>query len=224
MDALTAPHYEHSALITIDTQCDVLDDGPFAVAGTSAVVPTLAQLGRAFRGAGRPVVHVVRLYAGDGNNAEPARRRLIRGAGPLLRPGTPGRRLAPGLLPGGEGALDDDLLLGGGIQRFGDHDAVLYKPRWGAFFRTPLDEHLRALGVDTLVVTGCNFPNCPRTSVYEASERDYRVVVVADGVSGLYERGVDELQGIGVHVLPASAVLEGLGPTGDRRASSGTGG
>ena len=34
----------------------------------------------------------------------------------------------------------------------------------------------RALGVDTIVVAGCNLPNCPRATLFEASERDFRTV------------------------------------------------
>lgn len=50
----------------------------------------------------------------------------------------------------------------------------------------------------------------PRTSIYEASERDFRVVVARDALSGLYERGERELVGIGVHLLDASGVVERL--------------
>ena len=57
-----------------------------------------------------------------------------------------------------------------------------------------------------MVFCGCNFPNCPRTSIYEASERDFRVVLVRDAVSGLYERGERELTNIGVHLMSASEV------------------
>ena len=79
----------------------------------------------------------------------------------------------------------------------------MYKPRWGAFFHTPLESHLRELDVTTLVFTGCNFPNCPRTSIYEASERDFRLVAIDDAISGLYDRGRAELANIGVLVVDA---------------------
>ena len=87
----------------------------------------------------------------------------------------------------------------------------MYKPRWGAFYATPLEEHLRALGVDTLVFCGTNFPNCSRTSIYEASERDFRIVVAADAVSGIYDRGRAELEAIGVYLQPAGEVVVSLG-------------
>jgi hypothetical protein len=56
------------------------------------------------------------------------------------------------------------------------------------------------------VFVGCNFPNCPRTSIYEASERDLQVVAVEDAISGLYPRGVEELRRIGVEVLDAAEI------------------
>lgn len=62
----------------------------------------------------------------------------------------------------------------------------------------------------TLVFCGCNFPNCPRTSIYEASERDFRLAVARDAVSGLYERGERELEGIGVHLLDSAEVVEAM--------------
>jgi hypothetical protein len=40
------------------------------------------------------------------------------------------------------------------------------------------EDLLRKLEVTTLTFVGCNFPNCPRTSIYEATERDLRVVAV----------------------------------------------
>ncbi|HXX89391.1 MAG TPA: isochorismatase family protein, partial [Acidimicrobiales bacterium] len=129
--------WRRSALVTVDVQRDTLDGAPLQVPGTSAVVPAVAGLCEAFRAARRPIVHVVRIYRQDGSNAEPVRRALVAGPTPVLRPGTPGRLLADGLAPPGAGELDDDLLLAGGIQRLGEWDVALYKPRWGAFYRTP---------------------------------------------------------------------------------------
>jgi hypothetical protein len=90
---------------------------------------------------------------------------------------------------------------------------VLYKPRWGAFYETSLEEHLRERGASTLVFCGCNFPNCPRTSIYEASERDFRVVLAADAISGLYERGREELTNIGVGLMETAEVVASVGET-----------
>ncbi len=206
-DELVRPEIDAAALITIDTQADTLDGQPLEIPGTSQAAANIARLCAAFRSAGRPIVHIVRLYLADGSNAEPCRQELARGAVAVLRPGTPGRLLAPGLLDAGAPELDDQLLLVGGVQLIGEHEAVIYKPRWGAFYGTPLDDHLRRAGVTTLVFTGCNFPNCPRTSIYEASERDYRAVLVTDAVSGVYDRGIAELASIGVPSLTTDEVL-----------------
>lgn len=210
MGDLIEPHFASSALLTIDVQTDTLDGGPLEIPGTSAVVPEVAKLCRAFRGAGRPIVHIVRIYRGDGSNAEPVRREQVAGSTPLLRVGTPGRLLAPGILECSAGTFDDELLLAGHPQQLGEREIIMYKPRWGAFFGTKLNEHLARLAIDTLVVAGCNYPNCPRTSIYEASERDYRVVLVQDAVSGFYEIGRVEMTNIGVQLLETSTVTSAI--------------
>jgi len=210
MSRYTDPDLLNAALVTIDTQRDTLDGQPFEIPGTSAILPNMAALLRAWREARLPIVHVVRIYLRDGSNVDPCRREQIEKGAPLLIEGSPGCEIAQALLPAPEVRLDPDLLLAGGIQTIGHHEVVLYKPRWGAFYGTPLEGHLRALGVHTLVFTGCNFPNCPRTSIYEASERDFRIVLVEDAVSGLYERGKDELCAIGVAVVSTRSLLADL--------------
>lgn len=201
------PPLDDAVLLTIDVQRDVLDGGSLPVPGTSEVVAPIAELCRAFRAARRPIVHVVRLYRADGSDAEPHRRALVRGAVPVLRPGTPGRELAPGVALRAAPALDDEALLAGAVQPLGPGEAAMYKPRWGAFYRTPLDDHLQALGVGTVVIAGCNFPNCPRATIYEASERDHRVVAADGAISGLYDRGRAELRAIGVEVAAVSTLV-----------------
>jgi nicotinamidase-related amidase len=137
----------------------------------------------------------------------------VRGGQPVLRPGTAGRALAAGVLPPDADELDDRLLLAGSFHYVTDEDereAVMYKPRWGAFYETPLHAHLRGSAASTLVFAGCNFPNCPRTSIYEASERDCRIVVAGDAMSGLYERGMDELRAIGVRVMTVAEIIAAL--------------
>src|SRR4029453_2753005 len=105
---------------------------------------------------------------------------------------------------------DTELLLSGAVQDVGPDEVVIYKPRWGAFYETPLEDHLREHGVSTLVFCGCNFPNCPRTSIYEASERDFRIVLAEDAISGLYDRGREELRSIGVTLMPTAALIESV--------------
>jgi nicotinamidase-related amidase len=101
-----------AALATIDVQNDTLEGQPLELPGAAAAIPNIAMLCRAFRAAGTPIVHVVRLYLADSSNAEVCRRDLVWGSTPMLRPGTRGRSLAAELLEPGTADLDDNLLLG----------------------------------------------------------------------------------------------------------------
>ncbi len=210
MDRYTQPDFSSVALITIDTQCDTLDSQPLEIPGTSAALPQMKSLLTAFRQAALPIVHVVRLYKQDGNNVELCRRAAVEEGAQMLIAGTDGCQLAPELLPDTAIRLDTELLLSGGIQHLSDNEVIIYKPRWGAFYETSLEAHLQELEVSTLTFTGCNFPNCPRTSIYEASERDYLVVLVEDAISGLYERGISEMENIGVQVMNTKELVEVL--------------
>lgn len=199
------------ALLTIDVQNDwSLPASPHAVPGTDERVPTMARVVAGFRAAGLPVIHVVRLYLADGSNAELCRRDRVAAGPPLVRPGGPGSQVRAELHPDHPFVLDHPALLAGGLQRVGPAEWAMYKPRWGAFFATPLEDHLRAIGAETVVVIGTNFPNCPRTTVYEASERDFGLIVVPDALSQGYPRAFDECAGIGARLLSADDLLTQL--------------
>ena len=49
---------------------------------------------------------------------------------------------------------------------------------WDAFYGTQLETHLRVHEIRTLVVFGCNLPNCPRATLFGASSRDFCTVLV----------------------------------------------
>jgi nicotinamidase-related amidase len=207
----TRPEYGAIALLTIDVQRDFLDGQPAGIPGTSAILPNVASIVRACRLAERPIIHVVRVYSADGSNVDLCRRAMVQAGTRVVCPGTDGVELAESLLPSSFARLDAARLLSGELQQLGAREWAMYKPRWGAFFKTQLETHLRQLDVTTLAITGCNFPNCPRTTIYEASERDFRVVLVEDAVSGLYDRGRQELAGIGVSVIGAPDLIAALG-------------
>jgi nicotinamidase-related amidase len=204
----TDPEHHRSALITIDVQCDTLNGEPFEVPGTSAILPRIGRLAASFRSRSAPIIHIVRIYKPDGSNVDPCRWDRVQRGASLVIAGSLGSQIAPSVLPSPPPELDSNLLLRGGIQEAGPKEWIIYKPRWGAFFETPLESHLRPLGISTLVFTGCNFPNCPRTSIYEASERDFRVVAIEDAISGLYDRGRAELENIGVIVVDTESYVK----------------
>lgn len=207
----TDPSWSRSALLTIDMQRDFVREGaPAQIPGTAEVVPAVAALTSSYRAAHLPIVHVVRAYLANGENVDLCRREIIESGAQIVLPGSPGAALVEELLPEDASEIDWDQLLQIGIQEIGRKEWVLYKPRWGAFYRTPLEEHLRRLDVDTLTFVGCNFPNCPRTSIYEASERDFRIALVSDGCSQVYDRGLAELEHIGVQIVRLDEVRQFL--------------
>jgi nicotinamidase-related amidase len=213
-DRYTRPIAGSAALVLIDVQQDFYaEDSPTRIAGTLAAIPAMAKLARAFREFRLPIVHVVRLYRPDGSNVDLVRRRSVEQGARIAAPGSAGSQIAAELLPNAV-ELEHKLLLDGGLQQVGAAEHVMYKPRWGAFFRTELDRHLRESGSNTVVFAGCNFPNCPRTSIYQASERDYRIVLVSEAISGLYQQGIDECRAIGVQVQDLSQTLDWLARRG----------
>jgi nicotinamidase-related amidase len=106
--------------------------------------------------------------------------------------------------------IEPELLLAGEGQELGPQEWVLYKPRLSAFFGTPLETQLHELGVTTVVICGCDFPNSPRASIYAASNRDFRIVLVADAVSRTTDMGLQELGSIGVRLMNTADCLAWL--------------
>jgi len=210
MDHWTAPQFGSAALVTIDVQRDTLDGQPFEIAGTSTALPQIAQLCEAFRARSQPVVHILRLYLADGSNAELCRRTALAEGAQMFLSGHPGRTIAPELLPADAPEPDDQLLLTNTPQQIGPAEWYVYKSRWGAFYKSCLEAHLRSLGVTTIVLAGCNYPNCIRATVYEASERDFKVVAITDGISNFTEHGWQELRSIGINVMDADACMAEL--------------
>lgn len=204
------PHLDRAALLLIDVQQDFID-GALPVPGTSEILPRLIRLAEAFRAAHRPIVHVVRLYQPGSSDTDTVRRATIENGARIVAPGTEGAQPPAALLPGGQRvSLDAELLLSGAPQPLAADETIIYKPRWSAFYRTGLDEQLRERGVDTLVVAGCNLPNCPRATLFDASERDYRTVLVVDAVSQSTPERVADLELIGVRSMTSDGLESAL--------------
>jgi nicotinamidase-related amidase len=213
VDKFTGADWRNAALLTIDTQNDfTLTNAPFAITGTFEIVPKMCRVLHAFRSARKPIIHVIRIYNTDGSNVDLCRRRAITELGnKLVIAGTQGAELVDELKPSSSKVtLDTELLLKGKLQQVARKEWIMYKPRWGAFYATPLEKRLRELNTNTVVICGCNFPNCPRTTVYEASERDFRVVLISDATSNIYERGLHELDNIGVELMTSDDCVAAL--------------
>ena len=197
------PHWESAALVVVDVQRDFVDGGAARIPGTTDILPALASLVDSFRAANRPVVHVVRLYEPGGSDVDPIRRAAVEAGARIAAPGSVGSQLVLDVL---DTVLDHELLLTGVPQEVGPAEIVIYKPRWSAFHRTDLDAWLREHGCDTVVVAGCNLPNCPRATLFDASERDYRAALVTDAVSQVTPERLDDLADIGVQLVTTADV------------------
>jgi nicotinamidase-related amidase len=59
-------------------------------------------------------------------------------------------------------------------------DLAIRKVRVGAFSTTDLHDQLQAAGVDTLILAGISTSGVVLSTVRDAADRDYRLVVLAD--------------------------------------------
>lgn len=207
----TTPNSKHSALLVIDVQRDFTLVGAIAeTPGTLKAVQYIKHLVQAYRDHGYPIIHVIRLYLADGSNVDFCRRQDIENGKKLVIPGSCGAELMDEIKPSPTIKLNSSLLLSGHLQQIGSMEWIMYKPRWGAFYDTLLEKHMHDLDVDTVLVCGCNFPNCPRTTIYEASERDFRTILAKDATSLIYDIALQELKNIGVSLMDTDECIAWL--------------
>jgi nicotinamidase-related amidase len=212
VDDYITPDRKHSVLLVIDVQHDFTLIGAAAeIPGTLQAVQHIQSLVQEYREQGAAIIHVIRLYNSDGSNADLCIRKSIEGGKQLVTPPeTDGAELMDELKPSPDIKLNSSLLLSGNLQQIGSMEWIMYKPKWSAFYNTALEKHLHDLGVNTVVVCGCNFPNCPRTTIYEASERDFKIVLAKDATSLVYDIGLQELKSIGVSVMDTDELVKWL--------------
>src|SRR4051812_22747911 len=100
--SLITPDPSKSLLLTIDVQCDFTNRGaPAEIPGTAAAIPNMVGLVEAFRAAGRPIAHMVRLYKPDGSNVDLCRRDLAASGWNVAAPGAEGSQIISELTPPG---------------------------------------------------------------------------------------------------------------------------
>lgn len=205
------PQKGTAALLTLSAQQDILRPGsPYRVANGHKVLPALGRIVRGFRERGAPLFHAVRLYRPDGSNVDACRREAVEEGLRVFMPGTLGAELLDEIRPNTTVRLDAPRLFDGRFQQLDDREWAFYRPRWGAFHGTALETRLGELGVTTLVVCGFNFTTAMRATIYEASARDFRIVLVTDAVGNGSEESVQELARIGVYLKPSTYCLDWL--------------
>jgi nicotinamidase-related amidase len=189
------------ALIVIDMQRDFLLPGGFGeslgndVSLLASVVPPLRRVLDAARSAGWTVIHTREGHRPDLSDLPAAKHR--RGK-PSLRIGDPGPYGR--ILIRGEYGHDivDELAPAPG-------EPVLDKPGKGAFYGTDLQEVLQANGITSLVVTGVTTEVCVHTTVREANDRGYDVLVLSDCVGSYFP----EFQRVALDMIAAQGGIFG---------------
>ncbi len=61
-------------------------------------------------------------------------------------------------------------------------DYEIIKKRYSPFFGTALEDLLRELSIDTLIIAGVNTHACIRMAAIDAYQRDYKVIIAKDAV------------------------------------------
>jgi maleamate amidohydrolase len=93
-------------------------------------------------------------------------------------------------------------------------EALVEKCWASGFFKTDLEQSLRALGVDSLVITGLTTSGCVRATAVDGLQCDFRVVVPAEAVGDrnpdAHASNLFDLNAKYADVLPLAQVLSTL--------------
>jgi biuret amidohydrolase len=167
-----------TAVIAVDMHRGHLDPSvatlPLAAERCGSVIARAAELFQELRAIGLRIIHVVTEYRKPEEIAsnpfwkaihdDPAKARKG-----ILRhnlAGSQGTEIIPALY------ADGDLVVRG-------------KKRYSAFYATDLEFLLHSLGIDTVILAGINTTTCILCTAFEATNRDFRVVIAADAVDSM---------------------------------------
>jgi nicotinamidase-related amidase len=133
-------------------------------------VEPLRHLLAAWRSWQLPVLHTQESHLDDLSDCPPAKRNRAPSGLRIGERGPMGRILVRG--EPGTGFID--------ACRPEPGEAVYYKPGKGAFYRTTLEDDLRARGVTQLILTGVTTEVCVQTTMREANDRGFDCLLVED--------------------------------------------
>jgi nicotinamidase-related amidase len=180
-----------TVLLVIDMLQDFFRHGPL-VQRRQSLTTSINELVAAFHAHGQPVIWVRQEFAPDLSDAF---LELRRGNIRITMAGTDGCQLLPEL------ARES-------------RDAMIVKKRYSAFFRTELESLLAGIAPAVLVVAGVNTHACVRTTVIDAYQRDYHIVVADDCIASYdsehHEITKRYLSGKMATFLPNAEIVRGL--------------
>lgn len=151
---------EHTSLLNIDMQNCFVEAAQDGI----ATLDRINRFAATCRDAGILVIHTAHVLNTDGSDMG-----LLGELVPMIKRGSLNRGA-----PSAE--LHPDLVVD-------ERDVLLEKPRFGAFYRTDLEEILRGKGIDTLFISGISTDVCCDTTAREAHARDLKVLCLSDGTA-----------------------------------------
>ncbi|XP_043694457.1 probable inactive nicotinamidase At3g16190 [Telopea speciosissima] len=179
--------WKTTALLVIDMQKDFILPNKFQLLpGGQAIIPNVIKAVEIARQRGIFIVWVVREHDPIGRDVELYRLHLYG----KDKETTPVKK----------GSVGAELVDGLEIQ---EGDFKLVKTRFSSFFGTNLHSVLQRVGIDSLVVTGIQTPNCVRATVFEAVELDYpSISIITDATtaftSEIHAANLLDMKNIGV--------------------------
>ena len=180
------------ALLIIDMLNDFFQEHSHLAEQRHGLVASINALAQAFRAHGHPVIWIRQEFAPDLSDAFLEMRKAnIQ----VTIAGTEGCQLLA--------ELD-----------YHPTDTTIVKKRYSAFFGTNLDERLKELRPDFLIVAGINTHACIRTTVIDAYQRDYEVVLATECIASYdeahHEMTKQYLEGAIAQLLPNNKILKML--------------
>lgn len=167
-----------TAVVAIDMHRGHLDPSvatlPLAAERCGPVIARAAELFRGLRAIGVRTIHVVTEYRDPGEIASNPFWQTIHDDPTKARKGILHHNLAGG--PGTE--IIPTLYAEGDL-------VVRGKKRYSAFYATDLEFLLQRHKIDTLILAGINTTTCVLCTAFEATNRDFRVVIASDAVDSM---------------------------------------
>lgn len=179
-----------AALLIIDMQETFLDEtsSHFLKKGRE-VIPHVQKLQNFFREKNLPVIFVKRVHRGAVDVDKPR----LPIADTFAKIGTKGANIIEELSP-----KEDEI--------------VITKKRFSAFFYTELELILRRLGIDTLILTGVQTPNCIRATAVDGLSYDYDVYIVSDGTASktteIQTANLNDLKNMGAKIVNTEEMID----------------